>query len=51
MEIRIEEYLKIQRGGRIQIPKATLEKYNIEKGDLIWIGKGELIKKNGEKRE
>ena len=48
MEIIIAEYLKMQGGGRIQIPKPLLEQYNIEKGDLIWIGKGELVKKKGE---
>ena len=47
MKIEIAGYLKIQGGGRIQIPKVTVEKYNIEKGDLIWIGKGEIIKQKG----
>lgn len=48
MKIIIAEYLKMQGGGRIQIPKLLIEQYNIEKGDLIWIGKGELVKKKGE---
>ena len=50
MKIWMGEYLKIQGGGRVQIPKAFLEKYGIEKGDLIWIGRGEIIKKK-EKEE
>ena len=51
MKIEIAGYLKIQGGGRVQIPKVTLEKYNIEQGDLIWIGKGEIIKKKGKGEE